>query len=105
MADTTLLPLGEIDPRPVVSKLEQAKQAHGIETARHDGAQEPWLAVWMKPARELVEPYCPEPDPDLDTMFAYGCRLIDESGFCATANTELDAVFKLCQQNNLPCVL
>lgn len=100
------LPLGEIDPRRIVPKVEQVKAQYGIETHYNEWITDgPWLAIWMKPARQMVQEYCPSAEPDLGEMFAHGCRLIEEAGYCAMEKTEIDAVFAVCKQNKLPCIL
>lgn len=92
------------------TKLESLKLKHGIEThfssnmCRED---HPWIACHMPKAREIASHY---EDGDVSkltmgALFAGYCRLLDEAGVEATGETEPDAVFRLCKQLNIPCIL
>lgn len=88
-------------------RLQTFKTRQGIWTHKAPKeVEDPWSALLVPRAR-LALAGCidgDEPDDPMSLIAGY-CRLLDEWCLLVTGETELDAVQRLCSENNIVCNL
>lgn len=88
-------------------RLQAFKTRQGIWTHRasfRTKEEHPWSALLVPRARLALAGYIDgdEPDDPMSLIAGY-CRLLDEARLLVTGETELDAVQRLCSENNIVC--
>lgn len=87
-------------------KIQAFKAKHEIQThsagKRGDDLQQ-WMAGHLPSCRSLG--YGCTPTSDLFECASHVCRLMDEAGYVAYADTEREAIRELCDNLGIPCDL
>lgn len=90
------------------AKIKAFKELHGIWThcARHLAVEdERWTAMLLTEARERMAGYGATANTPPEDMVASFCRLLDEADLMVTGTGEITAIRRLCERNDILCVL
>lgn len=90
-------------------RLQAFKERQGIWTHKaphRPKSEHPWSALLVPRARQFLAGYLDgDKADDPFSLIAGYCHLLDEACLLVTGETELDAVQRLCAENNIVCPL